>query len=59
MKRLNGALPGLEDKFEQIKALSANMSPSANVTESIQRIKDIIDETRSFVNRVSVVVFSF
>ncbi|XP_027884785.1 laminin subunit alpha-3 [Xiphophorus couchianus] len=54
VKRLNGALPGLEDKLEQIKALGANTSPSANVTESIQRIKDIIDETRSFVNRLSL-----
>ncbi|XP_008405636.1 laminin subunit alpha-3 isoform X2 [Poecilia reticulata] len=54
VKRLNRVMPVLEDKLEQMKALGANTSPSANVTESIERIKDIIDETRSFVNRLSL-----
>ncbi|XP_054904288.1 laminin subunit alpha-3-like isoform X2 [Poeciliopsis prolifica] len=52
VKRLNGVLPVLEDKLEQIEALGEDTSPSAEVTESIQRIKDIIDEARSFVNRL-------
>ncbi|XP_007550697.1 laminin subunit alpha-3 isoform X2 [Poecilia formosa] len=54
VKRLNRAMPVLEDKLEQMQALGANTSASANVMESIERIKDIIDETRSFVNRLSL-----
>lgn len=46
----------MSDKLAEVKALGRTMSPHPNMTESIQRIKDIIEETRNFVNRVT---FSF
>lgn len=52
MKNLNTALPLLKDKITQVEALSVKAPPSGNMTESIRRIKDVIEETRNFVNRV-------
>lgn len=46
----------MSDKLAEVKALGRRMSPHPNMTESIQRIQDIIEETRNFVNRVT---FSF
>ncbi|XP_041861831.1 laminin subunit alpha-3-like isoform X2 [Melanotaenia boesemani] len=53
MKSFNRALPVLNNKLVQIKALSGGTPTSANITESIIRIKDIINEARNFVNRIS------
>ncbi|XP_078024626.1 laminin subunit alpha-3 [Epinephelus lanceolatus] len=54
LKNLSTALPVLEDKITQVEALSEKASPGANMTESIRRIKDVIEETRNFVDRLSV-----
>ena len=52
VQELNNTLPGLEEKMTQIEALSRK---APNMTESIRRIKEIkeiIEETRTYVNRV-------
>ncbi|XP_074492138.1 laminin subunit alpha-3 isoform X2 [Sebastes fasciatus] len=54
LKNLKAALPVLRDKITRVEALGAKVSPSDNMTESIRRIKDVIEETRNFVNRLSV-----
>ncbi|XP_035763469.1 laminin subunit alpha-3 [Neolamprologus brichardi] len=54
VKSFNKALPVMSDKLAEVKALGRRMSPHPNMTESIQRIKDIIEETRNFVNRLSL-----
>ncbi|XP_039668362.1 laminin subunit alpha-3 [Perca fluviatilis] len=54
LKNLNTALPVLKDKITQVEALSGKTPPTANMTESIRRIKDVIEETRNFVNRLPV-----
>ncbi|XP_047442348.1 laminin subunit alpha-3 [Mugil cephalus] len=54
LKSFNGALPDLIVKLVRVEALGRKTSPSANMTESIRRIKDIIEETRNFVNRLSL-----
>ncbi|XP_078114223.1 laminin subunit alpha-3 [Sander vitreus] len=54
VKNLMTALPVLKDKITQVEALSGKMPPTANMTESIRRIKDVIEETRNFVNRLPV-----
>lgn len=54
VKSFNRALPDLIDKLVQVEVLGGKMSPRANRTESIRRIKDIIEETRSIVNRVKI-----
>lgn len=43
----------LTTNLQQVEALKRKAPPSANMTESIQRIKDVIEETRNFVNRVT------
>ncbi|XP_070764977.1 laminin subunit alpha-3 [Enoplosus armatus] len=53
VKNLNTSLPVLKDKIAQVEALSEKALPTANMTESIWRIKDVIEETRNFVNRLS------
>ncbi|XP_055364396.1 laminin subunit alpha-3 isoform X2 [Betta splendens] len=57
LKRLKGALPGLKDKLTHVAALSRMAPPTANVTQSIWNIKDVIEETRTVVNRLSVATF--
>lgn len=52
VKTLNAALPVLRDNLTQFEALSRMVPPSANLTESIWKIKEVIEETRNFVNRV-------
>lgn len=52
VENLNKALPELHQKMEQVQALSKRAPPGGNMTESIWRIKDLIEETRNFVNRV-------
>ncbi|XP_039983754.1 laminin subunit alpha-3 isoform X2 [Xiphias gladius] len=54
LKNLNKALPVLTDNLAQVEALSRKVPPSANMTEGIRRIKDVIEETRNFVNRLSI-----
>ncbi|XP_051232166.1 laminin subunit alpha-3 isoform X2 [Dicentrarchus labrax] len=54
LKNLNTVLPVLNDTITQVEALSGKAPPSANMTESIRRIKDMIEETRNYVNKLSV-----
>ncbi len=54
VKNLSMALPALKDKIKQAEALSEKVPAHANMTESIRRIKDVIEETRNYVNRVNV-----
>ncbi|XP_068581622.1 laminin subunit alpha-3 isoform X2 [Cebidichthys violaceus] len=54
LKNLSSALTELKDKMTRVEALSVTAPPSGNTTESIRRIKDVIEETRNFVNRISV-----
>lgn len=57
VKNLNRALPALKDKITQVEALSRKAPPSANMTESIRRIKEVIEETRNYLNRVKLLFF--
>ncbi|XP_022072198.2 laminin subunit alpha-3 [Acanthochromis polyacanthus] len=52
LKNFTRTFPVLTDKLAEVEALSEKTSP--NITESIRKIKDIIEETRSFVNRLSI-----
>lgn len=55
-RNLSGTLPLLEDKVRQVEALGGMAAPAdANMTESISKIKDIIEETRNLVSRVSFI----
>lgn len=53
MININSGLPVLKDNLTQVDALSRKLPPGANLTESIRKIKDVIEETRNFLNRVS------
>uniref|UniRef100_A0A3B4VLD6 Laminin G domain-containing protein n=1 Tax=Seriola dumerili TaxID=41447 RepID=A0A3B4VLD6_SERDU len=54
LENLNASLPVLSNTLTEVEALIRKAPPSANMTESIRRIKDLIEETRNFVNRLSV-----
>ncbi|XP_036969506.1 laminin subunit alpha-3 isoform X3 [Acanthopagrus latus] len=54
VKNLSTALPALKDKIRRVEALSEKVPPSANMTETIRGIKDVIEETRNYVNRLSL-----
>ncbi|XP_067369206.1 laminin subunit alpha-3 isoform X2 [Channa argus] len=54
LNNLIESLPVLKSKLIKAEGLSRKVPLSANVTESIRRIKDVIEETRHFVNRLSI-----
>ena len=59
VKNLNTTLPLLKDKITHVETLSVKGPPGGNMTESIRRIKDVIEETRNFVNRVKYLTCCF
>eukprot|EP00064_Thunnus_orientalis_P005002 superscaffoldBa00000475_g5015 len=52
MESINASFSVLSDNITQIEAFSRELSPGANMTETIRQIKDLIEETRTFVNRL-------
>ncbi|XP_062280212.1 laminin subunit alpha-3-like [Scomber scombrus] len=52
LNNLDTALSMLKHNLTQVKDLSRTLHPDANMTESIRQIKDLIEETRTLVNRV-------
>ncbi|XP_034561522.1 laminin subunit alpha-3 [Notolabrus celidotus] len=52
LMKLKTALPVLRDQISQVESLSRTAPPGGNMTETIQRIRVIIEETRSFVKRI-------
>ncbi|XP_056233586.1 laminin subunit alpha-3 isoform X1 [Seriola aureovittata] len=54
LENLNASLPVLTNTLSDVEALIRKAPPSANMTESIRRIRDLIEETRNFVNRLSI-----
>ncbi|KAM7388561.1 hypothetical protein PAMP_024728 [Pampus punctatissimus] len=57
LKSLNTSLPVLRHNLTQVEALSREFPPSPNMTESIGQIKDVIEETGNFINRLGGVVY--
>ncbi|KAK2835839.1 hypothetical protein Q5P01_016323 [Channa striata] len=54
LKNIKESLPVLKGKLTKAEALGRKVPLSGNMTENIRRIKDVIEETRNFVNRLSV-----
>uniref|UniRef100_UPI0037E6FAA4 laminin subunit alpha-3 n=1 Tax=Semicossyphus pulcher TaxID=241346 RepID=UPI0037E6FAA4 len=54
LEKLNSALPVLTRKITEVEALSETAPPGGNMTGSIRRIKELMDETRTFVKRLSI-----
>lgn len=52
MENLNRALPELHQKMAEVQDLSKRVPPAGNMTESMWRIKDVIEETRNYVTTV-------
>lgn len=57
VENLSRALPELHQKIAQVQALSQRAPSTGIMTESILTIKDLIEETRNFVNRVKIFFF--
>lgn len=57
VENLNRALPELHQQIELVEALSKRAPPGGNMTESIWRIKDVIEETRNYINGVMNIFF--
>lgn len=53
VKKLNETWPTLEDTLSRVKNLCSQASPSVSMTDSIRRIKDVIEEARDIVKRVT------
>ncbi|XP_067453634.1 laminin subunit alpha-3 [Thunnus thynnus] len=52
LESINASFSVLSDNITQVEAFSRELSPGANMTETIRQIKDLIEETRTFVNRL-------
>uniref|UniRef100_A0AAY5K1A5 Laminin subunit alpha 3 n=1 Tax=Esox lucius TaxID=8010 RepID=A0AAY5K1A5_ESOLU len=53
MKKLLNTIPNLEDKINEVEDLSTQL-PIANISENINRIKELIEQARDAANRVVV-----
>ncbi|XP_071007922.1 laminin subunit alpha-3-like [Oncorhynchus clarkii lewisi] len=54
LKKLNETWPTLEDNLSRVQNLCSQALPSVSMTDSIRRIKDVIEEARDIVKRLSV-----
>ncbi|XP_054646026.1 laminin subunit alpha-3 [Dunckerocampus dactyliophorus] len=54
VKSLSKALPLVTAKLAQVEAFRGKWPPSDNMTENIKRIKELVQETRSYLNRISL-----
>ncbi|XP_061682071.1 laminin subunit alpha-3 isoform X2 [Syngnathoides biaculeatus] len=54
VRSLETVLPMVREKFARVEALGKTSPPSGNVTENIRRIRDLVQETRSYLNRLSL-----
>ncbi|XP_074523638.1 laminin subunit alpha-3 isoform X2 [Halichoeres trimaculatus] len=54
LMKLNTILPALKDKITQVQSLGRTAPPDGNMTENIQKIKEMIEETRNFVIRLPI-----
>ncbi|XP_019900931.2 laminin subunit alpha-3 isoform X2 [Esox lucius] len=53
VKKLLNTIPNLEDKINEVEDLSTQL-PIANISENINRIKELIEQARDAANRVVV-----
>ncbi|XP_051929111.1 laminin subunit alpha-3 [Hippocampus zosterae] len=51
---LDWEFPVVRDKLAQVEALGRRLLTRGNMTENISRIKDLVQETRSYLNRLSL-----
>ncbi|XP_072771154.1 laminin subunit alpha-3-like [Nerophis lumbriciformis] len=54
VRSLDTALPLVGAKLAQVEALRDKWPPGGNMTENINRIKELVQETRSYLNRISL-----
>ncbi|KAK7126755.1 hypothetical protein R3I94_018067 [Phoxinus phoxinus] len=52
LTQLDQSFPSLIDKLHEVENQSEKMPGSANISSSIQRIKDLIEQTRDAANRI-------
>ncbi|KAL7875637.1 hypothetical protein AOLI_G00106000 [Acnodon oligacanthus] len=54
VKNLSSSIPSLLDKIAQVERLSSQIDPNNNISNNINRIKDLIDQARAAANRIAV-----
>lgn len=52
VKNLLNSIPSLQDKISEVEELSSQFSPVTNVSDNINRIKELIEQARDAANRV-------
>lgn len=52
VKNLLNSIPSLQDKISEVEELSSQLSPVTNVSDNINRIKELIEQARDAANRV-------
>ncbi|XP_035644145.2 laminin subunit alpha-3-like isoform X3 [Oncorhynchus keta] len=54
VKNLLNSIPSLQDKISEVEELSSQLSPVTNVSDNINRIKELIEQARDAANRIVV-----
>uniref|UniRef100_A0A4W5KZX3 Laminin subunit alpha 3 n=1 Tax=Hucho hucho TaxID=62062 RepID=A0A4W5KZX3_9TELE len=54
VKNLLNTIPSLQDKISEVEELSSQLSPVTNVSDNINRIKELIEQARDAANRIVV-----
>ncbi|XP_076852840.1 laminin subunit alpha-3, partial [Brachyhypopomus gauderio] len=54
VKNLSGSIPSLLEKITQVESLSSQIDPKNNISNNINRIKELIEQARDAANRIAI-----
>ncbi|XP_062413741.1 laminin subunit alpha-3-like isoform X1 [Pungitius pungitius] len=54
VKNLLKTIPSLDDKLSEMETLTSEFPPINNISENIQKIKDLIEQARDAANRIGI-----
>ncbi|MGH0133733.1 UNVERIFIED_CONTAM: hypothetical protein FKN15_025415 [Acipenser sinensis] len=53
VKNLSSAIPTLLDKMDKVEEMSRQLTPSSNISDNVERIKELIKQARDAANKAS------
>ncbi|XP_033854379.3 laminin subunit alpha-3-like isoform X1 [Acipenser ruthenus] len=54
VKNLSSAIPTLLDKMDKVEEMSRQLTPSSNISDNVERIKELIKQARDAANKIVV-----
>ncbi|XP_041102067.1 laminin subunit alpha-3-like isoform X2 [Polyodon spathula] len=54
VKNLSSAIPTLLDRMDKVEEMSRQLTPSSNISDNVERIKELIKQARDAANKIVV-----